>query len=127
MAASASRLPASRGHFDLVSGRHAQRGQSADAPTAHAGTARGEIADGHLGVEAADRLDQTGRGAGVEAVLVVQRELDGRRRCRTCADGSGCGGALDAEEPRLDQSGLRRVAGDLAQRRPGGGQRDRGD
>ena len=92
-----ARLPPGGGHFDLVSGRHAERGQSADAATAHAGTARGEVADGHLGVEAADRLDETGRGAGVEAVLVVQRRarwsprvprlrrrkrLRGRSRCR---------------------------------------------
>ncbi len=90
-------LAAGRAHLDLVAGRHAEGGQCADAAAAHRGTVGGEVADADVGVEAADGFDETGRRTGVQAVFVVQGELDagdrepaaspcvrrrGSRRCR---------------------------------------------
>ena len=86
-----------------------------------------QVADGDIGVEAADGLDEAGRRTGVQAVLVVQGQLDARGRGPVATPSCGGLGRSDAEQLGLDLSGLRGVGGDLGQRRAGGGESDGGD
>src|SRR5207342_2495275 len=69
-------LAARGGDVDAVAGERAERRQRADAPATDRRTSLGQVADRHLGVEATDGLDEPGCRTGMEAVLVVDSELD---------------------------------------------------